>query len=221
MMEMNNMFNGMCGRIQPGMCKLSMNGAIAIKTGPDEYKTYNVKTGRLTNCKNLVITFDEDFFFLIPTTKVKVGDIILVSGEPRCVISVKENTIEVINYKNSTVETILPERHIFMGQTYFYGKIVSLFGNSFKKGKNGMNTVMKYMMLSSMFNNNNKSNVTENLFNPENTNNAGNAMMSMMPMMMLMNSDMSNMFDNMFDDMDMDTENNINIDEDDDTEEDA
>lgn len=131
MMEMNNMFNGMCGRIQPGMCKLSMNGAIAIKTGPDEYKTYNVKTGRLTNCKNLVITFGEDFFFLIPTTKVKVGDIILVSGEPRCVISVKENTIEVINYKNlllrpfSLKDIFLWDRHIFMEKLYLYLEIVS------------------------------------------------------------------------------------------------
>ena len=103
MMEVNNMFNGMCGRIQPGMCKLSMNGAIAVKTGPKEYKTYNVKTGRLTNCSNFVFPIGEEFFFLIPTTKVKVGDIILVSGEPKCVISVKENTIEVINSNDERI----------------------------------------------------------------------------------------------------------------------
>lgn len=215
MMEVNNMFNGMCGRIQPGMCKLSMNGAIAVKTGPKEYKTYNVKTGRLTNCSNFVFPIGEEFFFLIPTTKVKVGDIILVSGEPKCVISVKENTIEVINYKNSTVENILPERHIFMGQTYCYGKIVSMFGNSFKKGKDGMNNIMKYMMLSSMFNPNAKTDMFGNPTNSANMDNTGNPMMNMMPMMMLMNGGMSNMFDNMFDDMDIDTDDN------DETEEDA
>ena len=34
------MFNGMFGKIAPGMCRLSMNGGIAVKTD-NGYKTYN------------------------------------------------------------------------------------------------------------------------------------------------------------------------------------
>lgn len=43
---MFNNFNGMCGAVADGMCRLSMSGQIAIKTS-NGYKAYNVKTGRL------------------------------------------------------------------------------------------------------------------------------------------------------------------------------
>ena len=122
---MNNFMNGMFGKIGSGMCKLSMSGNIAVKTS-NGYKSYNVKSGKLTNCGNFVFPgVDENFFFVIPTNKVAKGDIILVNGKPKCVIEADKTKITVINYEDSTVETILPERHVFMGNTYFYGKIVS------------------------------------------------------------------------------------------------
>lgn len=145
----NNTLNGMFGKVAPGMCRLSMNGGIAVKT-TNGYKSYNVKTGRLTNCSNFVFDIGEDFFFLIPTNKVEVGDIILVGGKPKCVIEAGKNKITVINYEDSTVDTILPERHVFMGNTYFYGKIVSMFGQDIFNGKKGTNKIMKYMMMSEM-----------------------------------------------------------------------
>ncbi len=172
-------FNGMFGKIGDGMCRLSMNGGIAVKTSTG-YKTYNVKSGKLTNCTNFVFDIGEEFFFLIPTNKVTIGDIILVGGKPKCVIEVAKNKITVINYEDSTVDTIIPERHIFMGNTYFYGKIVSLFGNSFGK-KSGMNKIMSYMMMSEMMKGNN----------------GNNSMSSMLPFMM-MNNGSSNMFTDMF-----------------------
>ena len=116
---MNNMFNGMFGKVSPGMCRLSMSGGIAVKTS-NGYKSYNVKTGRLTNCDSFVFNIGEEFFFVIPTNKVDVGDIIIVSGKPKCVIKAEKNLITAINYEDSTVETIIPERHVFMGNTYFY-----------------------------------------------------------------------------------------------------
>lgn len=187
---MTNMFNGMFGKVAPGMCRLSMSGGIAVKTS-NGYKSYNVKTGRLTNCDSFVFNIGEEFFFVIPTNKVETGDIILVAGKPKCVVKAEKETITVINYEDSTVDTILPERHVFMGNTYFYGKIVSMFGNNMK-GKKGMNKMMSYMMMSEMM----KGNGTN-----------GNAN-SMFPMMMFMNGgNMSDMFDGMFDfDMTDDTE---------------
>lgn len=181
---MKEIFNGMFGKIAPGMCRLSMNGRIAVKTG-NGYKSYNVDTGRLTNCDSFVFDIGEEFFFVIPTNKVKTGDIILVGGKPKCVMKSEKETITVINYEDSTVETILPERHVFMGNTYFYGKIVSMFGNDFMKGKKGMDKMMSYMVMSEMM----KGNSTG----------SGN-MNSMLPMMMFMNGDnMSDMFSGMFD----------------------
>lgn len=183
--------NGMFGKIAPGMCRISMNGGIAVKTS-NGYKSYNVKTGRLTNCDSFVFDIGEEFFFVIPTNKVEIGDIILIAGKPKCVVEAEKNKITVINYEDSTVETVLPERHVFMGNTYFYGKIVSMFGNVFGGGKKNMNKMMSYMMMSDLFKGNG---VTSANANP-------------MAMMMLMNSGGAfNMFDGMFD-MDEDEDEN-------------
>ena len=176
-----NFMNGMFGKIAPGMCRLSMSGGIAVKTS-NGYKSYNVKTGRLTNCNSFVFDIGEEFFFLIPTNKVEVGDIILISGKPKCVIEAEKNKLTVINYEDSTIDTVLPERHVFMGNTYFYGKIVSMFGNDLMGGKKGMNKMMSYMMMSEMFKGH------------------GSNSNSMLPMMMFMNGgNMGGMFGDMFD----------------------
>lgn len=179
-----NFMNGMFGKIAPGMCKLSMSGGIAVKTSGG-YKSYNMKTGTLTNCNSFVFNSTDEFFFVIPTNKVEVGDIILISGKPKCVIAAEKNKITVINYEDSTIDTVLPERHVFMGNTYFYGKIVSMFGNDFKGGKKGMNKMMSYMMMSEIMKGNGGT-----------ANNAN----SMLPMMLMMNGGgFADMFDGMFD----------------------
>ena len=192
---MNNMLNGMFGRVAPEMCRLSMNGGIAVKTS-NGYKTYNIKTGRLTNCSNFVFNIGEEFFFVIPTNKAEVGDILLVSGKPKCVIKAEKNLLTVINYEDSTVENILPERHVFMGNTYFYGKIVSMFGSDLIKGKKGTNKIMQYMMLSEMMKGMNGAASGQN-----------SGMSAILPLMMM--SGGNNIFDGMFDfDSDEDEEDN-------------
>lgn len=180
---MNNMLNGMFGKVAPGMCRLSMSGGIAVKTS-NGYKSYNMKTGRLTNCDSFVFNIGEEFFFVIPTNKAEPGDILLVGGKPKCVIEAEKNKLTVINYEDSTVETILPERHVFMGNTYFYGKIVSMFGSDLIKGKKGSNKIMQYMMFSEMM----KGNSGE----------SGNGMNAMIPLMM-MGGNVGSIFDGMFD----------------------
>lgn len=186
MFDLQNSFNGMFGKIAPGMCRLTMNGeiAVAIKNdGKTNYKTYNVKKKTLTNVTNFCFNIGDEMFFVIPTNKVEVGDIILVSGKPKCVIETNNNIITVIDYENSEVRQVVPERHVFMGNTYFYGKIVSMFGNSFKKGK-GAGNIMKMMMLSQMMGGNNNNN---------------NGMSQIMAMSMLMGNKNENPFENMFD----------------------
>ena len=103
------------------------------------------------------------------------------------------------------METILPERHVFMGNTYFYGKIVSMFGSDILKGKKGTNNIFKYMMLSQMMKSD--GNASSMM--------SGNGMSSMLPLMM-MGGNMGNMFDGLFDfDMDVDTENDEDVEEED------
>lgn len=187
-MDMMNCFNGMFGKLGAGMCRLTMNGKIAVKTSGG-YKSYNVKTGKLTNCSNFVFNIGDDFFFVIPTNKVDVGDIILIKGRPQCVISVDRKVIEVLNYEDMTIDRVVPERHVFMGNTYFYGKIVSMFGATAGKGASGMKKMMSFMMMQQMMGGN--------------TGMAGSTgnMTSMMPLMFMMNGGDGNMFDGMLDGM--------------------
>ena len=187
MMNMSNMMNGMFGKVASGMCRVSINGDIAIKTSQG-YKTYDVETGHLLNCDNFAFDIGSDFFFIIPTNKVSKGDIILAGGKPRCVIDVKKNAIETFCYEDSSITTIVPEHHFFLGKTYFYGKIVSMFGNAMKSEK-GMGNMMKMMLMSQMFGGSNKNTYST----------GGTDMSQMLPMMMLMNGGMDSMFDGMFD----------------------
>ena len=48
----------------------------------------------------------------------------------------------MINYEDSAIDTIVPERHMFMGNAYFYGKIVSMFGNDIVKNKKKSNGIL-------------------------------------------------------------------------------
>ena len=194
-MNFMNSMNGMFGKVQSGKCRLSMTGGIAVQT-TGGYKTYNVKTGRLTNCSNFVFDACDDFFFVIPTNNVEIGDIIFVNKLPKCVIGINKKSIKVINYEDSTVEEILPERHVFMGNTYFYGKIVSAFGTDLLKGKGGMKNIMSYMMMSEMMKGNSGN---------------GGGLSSVFPLMML-NGGMTNIFDGMFDFGDGDSDDEVEVD---------
>lgn len=188
--NLQNQFNGMFGKVAPGMCRLTMNGNIAVKCS-DGYKSYNVEKKRLTNVTSFCFNVGEEMFFVLPTNKVEVGDIILIKGKPKCVISANKECIKVIDYENSEIREVVPERHVFMGSTYFYGKIVSMFGNSFKKGK-GLGNMMKMMLMQQ--------------FLGGNTNGNNNMFGQMMAMSMFMGGGKTeNPFEGMFDfDLDMD-----------------
>lgn len=191
--NIQNSFNGLFGKIAPGMCRLTMNGNIAVKCS-NGYKTYNVAKQTLTNVTNFCFNVGDEMFFVIPTSKVEVGDIILVGGKPKCVTNADKNVITVIDYENSEIRQVVPERHVFMGSAYFYGKIVSMFGNSLKKGK-GLGNVLKMMMFSQMMGGNNKD--------------GNNGFAQMMAMSMFMGKDnnpFEGMFDFNFDDADTDEE---------------
>lgn len=207
-MDTSTFFNGMFGKVQPGLVRLDMNGNIAVHTS-NGYKAYSPKSGRLINCDNFVFNIGEEFFFTIPTNRVVKGDIILASGKngkrtPKCVIDVNPTYITVINYEDSVVEQILPERHFFMGSTFFYGKIVSMMNFGKTDGKINMKNMMKFKMMSEMMNGNKTNSM------------GGNDLMGTMLMMSMFNSkdndftDMFN-FDEMFDFDDEDSSKPVEV----------
>ena len=181
-----DMFGGMFGPVPKGDCRLGMNGLVAVNVntgGTPHYKTYDVKTGKLTNCSEFSMEMDGSFF-LIPTMKVAPGDIILSDGGPCCVIESGKTAIRVFSYQRGTIEEMVPEHHIFMGNTYCYAKIFSPLANMMK-GKGGMGNAVKMMMLSK-------------LFSGGESMPSGTAGMNPMMLMMLAGSE-NNMFRDMFD----------------------
>lgn len=189
----DNMFKGIIGKIAPGCCRLGMNGKIAIKTS-DGYKCYDPKTGNLTNCSNFVLDIADDMFMLIPTRTLKPGDIVLINGKPMYILDVKsKNRVEAMNYEDSTIQTVIPERHVLMGRR-FYGKIVSILGSGFGAGKGSFfKNMLKLKMMSSMMGN------SDSGF-------GGNGL----AMMMLMgNGSMDGLFDGFVDNEDDESDGNI------------
>ena len=205
---LDNMIKDMLKPIKYGMCRLTVDGDIAIKTDAG-YRTYDKKSGQLINCDNFVFDVGDELFFVVPTNKINVGDIILAGGangtDPKYIIGKDDKMLKVLNYKTCTVENILPERHMFMGRSYLYGKIVSMFGN-FNNG-DGMKNIFKYAIISTLFGGKNAGNGNTDIGNTGigNTGNGntgiGGDFMQLIGMSMLLGHNNNGMFDGMFDNM--------------------
>ena len=192
--------------LAPGMCRISINGQIAVKTSTG-YKTYNMKNNKLVNCSNFAFDIGSDFFFAVPTNNAKRGDIILVHGKPCVVINATPDELKILNFETTVLETILPERHMFMGNMYLYRKIFSIFGNTIGKDGNGMKSMMKFMVMQSLMSAAMGGTGTTpgipSSIPASNANANVNPMAAMMPMFLVsMLSNNSDMFDGMFSDMD-------------------
>ena len=142
-----NTLTSMFHKLAPGQCRLSMNG-IAVKTS-NGYKTFDPNTQTLVNCADFVFDIADDMFFCLPTNSVQTGDIIIASGAPVCVISVNGNRIEALRYEDSTVVTIIPENIMFMGNVYFFSKVISPYGGLMNGSDPSQ--FMQLMMMSEMF----------------------------------------------------------------------
>ena len=176
-----------------------MNGGIAVKTS-DGYKVYNPKNGNLTNCQNFVLDLADDFFFVMPTRNLKPGDIVLINGKPMYIIDVKaKNRVEAMSYENSTIQTVIPERHAFLGRR-FYGKIVSLIAGGFGAKGGFFKNMLKLKMMSSMFGG-------SGAVGGSTGGSTGGFGGNMLPMMMLMGGgSMDGLFDGIMDDEDGDVD---------------
>ena len=137
--SLTSIFANMLGTLEPNMIRMTFDGKVAVKTTKG-YKTYDVAKKKAINMDSLVMP-EMASFLLLPSTKVKVGDIILRDGAFYSIISVDDATNELIgyNYEAGKKETIVRETHCFLGNTYFYSKlfspILSFFGNKPKSDK--------------------------------------------------------------------------------------
>ena len=171
MNQMTSMFDGVVGRIEPGCCRLSLNGRIAVKTS-DGYTVYNPKTASVTTSSNLVLAPADALLLMVPTRVLKPGYIILINGKPVYVLeNLAKNRVKVMQYEDSSIKEVIPERHVLLGRK-FYGRIVSMLGDGFGvKGGGFFKNMLKLKMMGAMMSGSGDSSF------------GGNAL----PMMMLMN----------------------------------
>ena len=191
---MNNLLGSeLFGCVGGDLCRLAANGNIAVKTS-NGYKVYEPKTGRLTNCANFVFNIGNEFCFVVPCKKVEAGDIIIVDGKPRCVVSgLKDGTVRVVNYETNTMEDLLPERHMILGGATYFKKLVS----PFKKGTGfNIKSIMKMQALSALLGNKSAADANSAFFGTGSGNQPGGNNQLMLLMMMNGGGDM---FDGMFD----------------------
>lgn len=66
------MFEGIFGKIKDGMCRLTMDGKIAVKTSTG-YKAYNMKTGNFVNCDQFAFDIGSDYFFCYSDKPCEAG----------------------------------------------------------------------------------------------------------------------------------------------------
>lgn len=131
-------FTNMLGKLEPDMVRMTFDGNAAVKT-TNGYKTYDVAKKKAVNMDSLVIP-DMAAFLLLPSTKVNSGDIILRDGTFYSIISVDDSMNELVgyNYESGKKETLIRETHCFLGNTYFYSKLISpilsFFGGKTKPG---------------------------------------------------------------------------------------
>lgn len=163
---MENILNNMkIGKIESELIRMSINGEIAVKVNND-YKYYDSKKKSLINTDQFIFDIGDEFFFMIPTNKINVGDIILVNNTPAYVLGIENDNIEILSYENGSINKILPEKHVILGETYMYSKVVSMLDNKNMDSKQ----IMNYMLLNSLFGNNKSNekfaNVTSSKINP-------------------------------------------------------
>ncbi len=123
--SISSVFSNMLGKLEPDTVRMTFNGGIAVKTA-NGYKTYDVVKKKAVNMDSLVMP-EMSAFLLLPSTKVNSGDIILRDGAFYSIISVNEAANELVgyNYESGKKETLVRETHCFLGNTYFYSKLVS------------------------------------------------------------------------------------------------
>lgn len=142
------------GSIAQDQYRLSFDGQIAVRVRSkdgDTYKTYDPRKNKLVTVGDFAIQGLQDTFFLIPTRKLKRGDIVIIDGKPVCVISHDGNTITAASYGTSEIKTLLVDHVVWFGKP-FYGKVTSIFQMMLGNGLSGDGDgLMKMMVMSQLF----------------------------------------------------------------------
>lgn len=128
--EETNMFSNLgssFGKIGSDQFRLSING-LAVKGKDGKYVTFNPETRELVEVTTGFFDDMKDLLFLMPTTELEVGDIILHQNKPYYITVSKDNVVKGIDFEDAIESTLVPKTNVF-GMKY-YTKVFNCLGTN-------------------------------------------------------------------------------------------
>lgn len=146
--EETNMFSNLgssFGKIGSDQFRLSING-LAVKGKDDKYVTFNPETRELVEVTTGFFDDMKDLLFLMPTTELEVGDIILHQNKPYYITVSKDNVVKGIDFEDAIESTLVPKTNVF-GMKY-YTKVFNCLGTNNILGTDiASNPMMAYALM--------------------------------------------------------------------------
>lgn len=128
--EETNMFSNLgssFGKIGSDQFRLSING-LAVKGKDGKYVTFNPETRELVEVTTGFFDDMKDLLFLMPTTELEVGDIIIHQNKPYYITVSKDNVVKGIDFEDAIESTLVPKTNVF-GMKY-YTKVFNCLGTN-------------------------------------------------------------------------------------------
>lgn len=146
--EETNMFSNLgssFGKIGSDQFRLSING-LAVKGKDGKYVTFNPETRELVEVTTGFFDDMKDLLFLMPTTELEVGDIILHQNKPYYITVSKDNVVKGIDFEDAIESTLVPKTNVF-GMKY-YTKVFNCLGTNNILGSDiASNPMMAYALM--------------------------------------------------------------------------
>ena len=146
--EETNMFSSLgssFGKIGSDQFRLSLNG-LAVKGKDGKYITFNPETRELVEVTTGFFDDMKDLLFLMPTTELEVGDIILHQNKPYYITVSKDNVVKGIDFEDAIESTLVPKTNVF-GMKY-YTKVFNCLGTNNILGTDiASNPMMAYALM--------------------------------------------------------------------------
>ena len=146
--EETNMFSNLgssFGKIGSDQFRLSING-LAVKGKDGKYVTFNPETRELVEVTTGFFDDMKDLLFLMPTTELEVGDIILHQNKPYYITVSKDNVVKGIDFEDAIESTLVPKTNVF-GIKY-YTKVFNCLGTNNILGTDiASNPMMAYALM--------------------------------------------------------------------------
>lgn len=146
--EETNMFSNLSssfGKIGSDQFRLSING-LAVKGKDGKYVTFNPETRELVEVTTGFFDDMKDLLFLMPTTELEVGDIIIHQNKPYYITVSKDNVVKGIDFEDAIESTLVPKTNVF-GMKY-YTKVFNCLGTNNILGTDiASNPMMAYALM--------------------------------------------------------------------------